>query len=255
MKIPFNCSQCFQEQGFPSEEFYDLEMQNNGRFIYTCNRGHTTLTVLQEQKFEILFDMGAMALLDGYPREAITSIAASLERFYEFYITIICLKHNIYIDQFQKTWNLVSTQSERQYGAYIFLYLIDHQGEPPLVIDTEKPNIEGKSRKETMEWKQFRNAVIHKGYIPSTKEAMGYIDLVYKHINVLISDLKSRSNEFIQHAVFCHIAGTKQDSENIQRSTMSIPTLISLVRVEEETPDSFEEALESLKRYKQWLYK
>src|SRR5271165_787884 len=39
---------------------------------------------MQSQKFEMLLDSGAAALLEGFTLEACASFAAALERFYEF---------------------------------------------------------------------------------------------------------------------------------------------------------------------------
>lgn len=245
--------QCFQEQGHPSSEFQPVEIRDDGLYSSTCSKGHTTLTVVQQQKFEVLFDIGAMALIDGYPREAVTSMAAALERFYEFYITVICLKHDIDMKTFQKTWKHVAAQSERQFGAYLFAYLIDHQGVEPPVIDNEKPQIEALSKSKTKTWKEFRNAVIHKGFIPSTSETLAYGNIVYHHMNELIKDLKDRSGEFIQKATFHHIARANKAAQGAVFSTMSIPTIVSLVR-NEARPESLEKALESLVEYRKWLH-
>lgn len=253
MKLRINCMQCFQEQGKPSSDFQPVEIRDDGLYSSTCNKGHTTLTVIQEQKFEVLFDFGAMALLDGYPREAVTSIAASLERFYEFYVLTTCLKHNIDLAEFQKTWKHVANQSERQFGAYLFAYLIDHNGGEAPVIDNKKPNIDNISKNNIKTWKEFRNAVIHKGYIPSTPETVAYGNIVYLHLNELISDLKKRSSEYIQKATFHHIVRANQATNGKTVSTMSIPTLVSLARGEE-PPESFERALESIAEYRKWLH-
>lgn len=245
--------QCFQEQGQPSFDFQPVEIRDDGLYSSTCNNGHTTLTVIQEQKFEVLFDFGSMALIDGYPREAVTSIAASLERFYEFYVFTTCLKHNIDAYEFQKAWKHVANQSERQFGAYLFAYLIDHNGGEPPVIDNEKPEMDGISKKKTITWKEFRNAVVHKGYIPSASETMKYGNIVYLHLNMLILDLKERSGEYIQKATFHHLARANQAADGQVVSTMSIPTLVSLTRGEE-PPESFEKALESIAEYRKWLH-
>lgn len=245
--------QCFQEQGQPSSEFQPVEIRDDGLYSSTCSNGHTTLTVVQEQKFEVLFDFGAMALIDGYTREAVTSIAASLERFYEYYIIVTCLKHNIDILNFQNTWKHVANQSERQFGAYLFAYLIDHQGEEPPVIDNIKPELEGISKNNTKTWKEFRNAVVHKGYIPSNNKTLAYGNIVYHHLNELIQDLKNRSGEFIQKATFHHIARGNEAANGAVVSTMSIPTIISLTRGEA-APASFEKSLESLVEYRKWLH-
>jgi len=245
--------QCLKEQGMPSLDFQPVEIRDDGLYSSTCNNGHTTLTVIQEQKFEVLFDLGAMALIDGYPREAITSIAAALERFYEFYVFTTCLKYDIDLSEFQKTWKHVSNQSERQFGAYLFAYLIDHKGGEAPVIDNEKPNFEGIARGKTKTWKEFRNAVVHKGYIPSFSETIAYGNIVYLHLNKLIVDLKDRSKESLGKATFHHLSRATQTGNGQVVSTMSIPTLISLVRGEE-PPESFEKALESIVEYRKWLH-
>jgi hypothetical protein len=237
--------QCFQEQEFPSEEFRFVEIRDDGIYSSTCSKGHTTLTVVQEQKFEMLFDSGAMALLDGYPREGITSFAAALERFYEFYVQVICLKHGVAIEKFIAAWKNVKSQSERQFGAYLFAYLIDHQGGDPPIIDNEKPVIATSSNG----WKAFRNNAIHKGYIPSTAEAISYGNLIYCHIILLIKDLETRSSEFLNKAVFHHLARAHQVAQGNIVSTMSIPTIFRTAR-SENPPESLEMALESLEQYR-----
>lgn len=77
LRIP-TCMQCFQEQGYPREETMFVEIRDDGLYSVTCEKNHTTFTVLQQQKFEVLFDIGIMALLDGYPREAITNCSSFL---------------------------------------------------------------------------------------------------------------------------------------------------------------------------------
>ena len=70
---------------------YLVEVNDDNFYRIECQKGHVTFTYQQQQKFELLFDFGAMALLDGYTREAVASMSAALERFYEFYVLIICL--------------------------------------------------------------------------------------------------------------------------------------------------------------------
>lgn len=84
---------CFQELGKSTNEFITLEFRDDGCYGVCCSRGHTSVTILQEQKFEILFDIGANAIIDGYYRESISSFTSSLERFYEFCIKVFCEKN------------------------------------------------------------------------------------------------------------------------------------------------------------------
>jgi hypothetical protein len=51
-----------------------------------CSRGHRSFILLQQQRFEVLLQIGAYAIVDGCAREAVSSFTASLERFYEFFI-------------------------------------------------------------------------------------------------------------------------------------------------------------------------
>lgn len=253
MKLRINCMQCFREDGQPSEEFRSVEMTDDGKYSSTCKKGHTTVSYLQQHKFEILFEMGAMAHLDGYHREAVASIASALERFYELYITTICLKHDVSREDYQSGWKNVATQSERQFGAYVFAYLIDHQGSQPPIIDAQKPKLDGVSKNKTKAWKEFRNSVIHKGYIPSASEVLAYGELVFSHINELIKDLKGRSDEFVGLAVRLNNFGLSRESSFVSNDgeafscTIHIPTILSLVK---EPAESFEAALEQLKSYR-----
>lgn len=135
-------------------------MTNDGLLSSTCSKGDSTLTMLQQQKFEILFQIAAMALDDGYPREAITSTAASLERFYEFFINIIFIKNNSNLDEFKKLWKYVENQLERQFGAYLFMYYFDKKGSLPSIIDDKKPLISGISNNKIKNWKEFRKVIM-----------------------------------------------------------------------------------------------
>ena len=231
----------------------EVEMRDDGLYDVTCPNGHSFVAAIQAQKFEILFDLGAMALIDGYPREAISSIAASLERFYEFYIRVIALKHNIPEEQFTSSWKYVSVQSERQFGAFIFAYLLDRKTECRAVINNSKPNIADQSRQETRTWIEFRNDVIHKGYIPSMAEALEYCNLVYQFIYELIDELKSDSNTYVQRATALHVGRALEPAGGRRIVTVGIPTLVSLA-LAERPGDTFAETLEGLKKYKRAFY-
>jgi len=111
----------------------------------------------------------------------------------------------------------------------------------------------------TKTWKEFRNAgLVHKGYIPSNSETIAYGNIVYLHLNELISDLKARSGA----ESVCKQPHFTMSQEEIKLlmakwsllvSTMSIPTLVSLARGED-PPESFEKALESISEYRKWLH-
>lgn len=92
MKLRVLCRNCFTPY---VDEHPLVEQQDDGLYRVTCLQGHETVVGLQNFKFELLLDSGGMALLDGYKYEAVSSIAASFERFLEFYTRVIMRKREI----------------------------------------------------------------------------------------------------------------------------------------------------------------
>lgn len=206
--------QCAQEQKQQIEGFSFVEIRDDGRYEFTCTNGHQTTTILQQQKFEILFDIGAYAILDGYYREAVSSFTSSLERFYEFYIKVITINKKIEEDTFISSWKLVSKQSERQLGAFIFLYTLEH-GKTPFLLSPS--NVE------------FRNDVIHKGKIPTKAEALDYGNDVLKVIRPILNDLKENYKDSVNKVVFQHLSACRCDNDKDKPvSTMTVRTILSL---------------------------
>lgn len=204
-----------------------VELRDDGRYEFTCEKGHTTVTVLQEQKFEVLFDLGAYAILDGYYREAVASFTSSLERFYEFFIKASLFEDGLEDDAVTRTWKQVSSQSERQLGAFIFLFLKCFSESPPLL-----------RQKQT----SFRNEVIHKGKISSREEAIEYGQEVLDIIRPILRRVKTTLPIGVEKTVFYHLMNCRQNDESQPIVTMSIPTIISLNDGEEKEP-TLEEAL------------
>src|SRR4030095_600787 len=136
--------ECCRVDGYPSDIAISVELRDDSLYKVSCPRGHVTVTAIQEQKFEVLFDLGAMALLDGYAREAVSSIAASLERFFEYYMLVVSLKHGIAYEHFVRAWNPISRLSERQFGAFLFLYIIENKKPLEGLISDAKPQFDGR---------------------------------------------------------------------------------------------------------------
>lgn len=214
MKLCFQCFECATETPKPSLNFAFLDILNDGLYKFTCTKGHKTVTALQEQKFEILYEIGANAILDGYYREAISSFSASLERFYEFYVKIIWLSRNIAEETIEENWNKITQQSERQLGAFICLYLIE-TGRPPITLSNK--------------WRKFRNDVIHKGLIPKKEEAIEYGQEVLDLILPVLNDLKNNNEEEVQKIVFQHLRRIHSKGPvGTKKSTLSYTTIVSI---------------------------
>ena len=108
MKLPIICSECMRQDVASAEMFTSLEWRDDGRYETTCPKGHSSITILQELKFELLFDIGAYAIADGYYREAVSSFTSSLERFYEFFISSVLLEKGVKEDDRIKSWKTVA---------------------------------------------------------------------------------------------------------------------------------------------------
>lgn len=225
---------CAKENDSISDLFKSVEIRNDGLYTVTCSKGHTDTVALQEQKFEILFEIGAHAILEGYYREAVSSFTASLERFYEFYIKIISLKHNISEQQFNGSWQKIERQSERQLGAFIFAYTLENKNIPPLLSNKNR---------------EFRNKVIHKGKIPYKKEAIQYGNSILQSIRPILQDLKTHYRNYVNEAVGQYVKQLFGKAEQQITSTMTINTIISIVSADtEDDTRPLEKALQQLPR-------
>lgn len=234
--------QCMTVNGRLSDELMSVEIRNDGRYLCTCREGHTTLSTLQQQKFEVLSSVAGGALLDGYPREGITSMAAALERLYEYVVTVIGIELQVPQETFQAAWKPIGKLSERQFGAYVIAYTIAMKAIAPTIAD-KKPTIPGQPASQTPNWTEFRNSVVHNGYLPSTSEAMAYAALVFDHMRALIAIMTQTFPKAAYTALCRHIARVESVGTV---STMSIPTLVSL---HDDGKMSFEERLNDLKKW------
>lgn len=128
---------------------------------------------------------------------------------------MICEKSIISEEAFAATWKRVAVQSERQLGAFTFLYLLEN-GKPPRAL----PN--------TM--MTFRNDVIHRGKLPKKQEAVKYGQEILDLIAPVLEELKAHREE-ISKVIGRHVSKTrKQISGAPDTSFLSISTTISIAR-------------------------
>ena len=236
VRIYLMCLTCLRESGHPSPWIGVSPVEDSGIYRATCSKGHDTVTCLQEMRFEILYDIAASAILDGYYREAVSSFAASLERFYEFYIKVHCERRDIDPAEFETTWKLVSNQSERQFGAFVFAYLIDRKISAPTL---------------TNKMVEFRNSVVHKGRIPSRDEAIGFGNDVADVIQRVLSELRKDAQEFISRAVQRHVSQVRQKAAEEQVMFQSTVTMLGLSRAPTEPSPTLESWLAQLAKMRE----
>jgi hypothetical protein len=213
MKLPIVCSKCMAEDIDTARPIEVVTFNDDGIYESLCPKGHTSFTILQQQKFEVLFEIGAYAIVDGYYREAVSSFTSSVERFYEFFIRALLLEKGLDEKVIDESWKQIANQSERQYGAFIFLFTTEFGKSPRL------PN-----EKNT----KFRNDVIHKGKIPTREEAVNYGQALLDFVRPILRDVKAKYPTGVEKTIELHLAHCYEKVGNKPISTMGISTIISL---------------------------
>ena len=165
------CPTCTNEQiaagQQPRPPVITGELDDNGSIHVQCDKGHIGIVLFNKRRHQVLVQSAARAFLDGYTNEVVAVMSTALERAYEFYIRVSCRAKAIPQKSIADAWRNVASQSERQYGAFQFLYLSDHHVH--FQLDPIIPEI--------------RNKVVHKGKIVRETEALNFAEAVYKTIN------------------------------------------------------------------------
>lgn len=165
-----------------------VPIQENDLYHFKCMNGHDNLLEIQAFKFEILFESGLCAIKDKYFLESGLSLTAAIERFYEFFIRIVMKANGLTSDVFEKIFKNITNQSERQYGAFLCIYGMIYKENPPVLLSNR--------------FVEFRNKVVHKGYLPNENEVMEYAKEVYKIIKFYYSKLLSEYHKHIFDYLF-----------------------------------------------------
>jgi hypothetical protein len=162
-----------------------VAIADDNEYQIRCDAGHISAVFLDNLKFELLFEMGLYALVDGYPREAVSSFAASLERFYEFYWHVAANRFSIPETEHVQTWKIVAKQSERQLGMFIASYGLLMK-KSPFVLNPKEV--------------KFRNDVVHGGYIPPAGQAIEFGNKIMSLIRESLRELHQEAPEALTAA-------------------------------------------------------
>lgn len=226
MKLMIPCLKCTQE-AFESKDLLrmiqlgqvNVEINDEGWYKVVCDKGHQFVAILQQMKFEILFDFGLMALDDGYYREAVLNFASSLERFLEFCIKAFTYHNEITPISFDETWSYIRTHSERQLGAFYFMFLNILKTSPEMISN---------------KWVSFRNKVIHQGYFPNKSETMDYGKYIMGYINDTAEKVECRCKESVELVVAYDLMQKAESArvEGLPLSTICPPSSVGFVNKE-----------------------
>lgn len=190
MKIQLQCPLCKfsmainpKKKKFGTAYYTIYNTDNNICEVQHGSAMHSTAVYFTNYKFDLLFESGLNALKDLYYREAVASLTTAMERFFEYGINILIFDNNP--SKTEKGWKYISNQSERQLGAFYFLYLSKFN-ELPQTLDSNETG--------------FRNNVIHKGYFPTKDETLNFAKKIYSIIQnnnkVLEENLPTNISEY-----------------------------------------------------------
>lgn len=218
----------------PRDDNLSIEINNSGTYIGKCKKGHDVKLIIQNQKFEVLFDLGIISLIEGYTREAVSSLIAAYERFLEFTSSIIFLKYKIPYESIIKLFDKMKL-SERQLGAAIALYCVCF-GEEPQLLGTKTI--------------QFRNDVIHNGYIPTHNEVVEFGNSIVGIICPILSKIKKECTKEVQEYTMLKIMEkNKSLPASNANSTMCMASMLGLYNAED-VFDSIEIMIEKMNKMK-----
>ena len=210
MKFPFPCLVCLKgEVAINASSINYVSAKDGKLYEGCCQHGHKIKATLDQFQYEILFEIAIQAIIDGYFRDAVSSFTSALERFHEVFVKTVLIRKIRYFNLIEEAWAKIDNQSERQLGAYIFLFM-ETLGEMPVTLSNTQVS--------------FRNSVIHKGKIPSKEETIQYGNAVLDAIWPSMKQLKEKYQKEIE--LLCEvervkaIAGQKDEIQRIALGTV-----------------------------------
>jgi hypothetical protein len=215
MRTSIVCNECSQlNHGWAV--FYLDTIRDDGVYIGKCPKGHTNAVATQTLRHEMLFEIALNAISDRYYREAISSFAASVERYYEFSIRVIAKHKRLSQDVLEQSWRLIAAMSERQTGAYMLLYAA--------AFDKVAPSL-------NQEMTKLRNNVIHKGVLPELGDVISFGEASYNVIQTGIQNLRATCLEEVNRQLVEHMQQTSQKfGDKFPRSTQVTPTALNVIQ-------------------------
>jgi hypothetical protein len=175
MRIALLCAECAKATSGIGA-WFTATIREDGLYTGKCPNGHDLLLATQTLPHEMLFDIALNAIVDRYHRDAVSSFAAAIERFFEYATRVIAKKRQVPAEKFTEAWKEVAQQSERQLGAYIFLWLVEFGSAPDLLSNSMT---------------KLRNAVVHKGRLPERSDAIAFGEAAYKVIQEGVRKLRA----------------------------------------------------------------
>ncbi|MBX3126105.1 MAG: hypothetical protein KF718_05290 [Polyangiaceae bacterium] len=227
MRIPFPCLECDRDAGAPRQRVWAYgEISDTGIHSVSCPNGHDSqYRLVFEAPHELLLDVGALALLDGYLRECVSGFAAALEQSFEFFVEANLSARGVPAEEVRR---LLSTnrRDQRRAGMISLCYLQE--------TGRAFPFLQSKRA-------EFRNKVIHNASWPSREEVVDFARYVCDALKDLDAALGNKRAGLLQRM---------DDAANLEAAEITLaygvaptsivrPNFYSMVRHE----TTFEDAL------------
>lgn len=170
-------------------------------------------------------------LKDNY-RAAVLNYAASLERYYEFYVELVC-RFNNELKEFK--WREVKKKSGAQLQLFKNEYL-KNEGRYPYLL--------------TNELRYFRNRVVYEGHFPNYNDTRRFGEEVFKLIKGDLDILDKKYGNVINQIIIEHnTQKVKKVPDGVSISTMAIDTGISLSHSHNWNNMTFDKVIDTVSCY------
>lgn len=188
------------------------DVRDDGIYTVIWKKGHTTTTIVANEKFQILADLAIEAFCDRYYREAVLTCASALDAYMDFHVEVQMRSQDRSAEMVAALLKHTSRQAERRLGA--FLAIEATAGNSPAYIG------------QTM--LELRNSIVHKGYIPTEEETLAYLDHVIAFIVARYAQLYSKHHALTTKLFFERISTfPKPTTPGRSHSTLSMQTVIT----------------------------
>lgn len=212
MKILVVCEQCQILTPDAPLDFKFIPVTNDNNYEYKCQKGHTFRVLLEIPFHEVLFEYGLTAIVDGYYRESVSAVVASLEKYYELSVEVIQMGNGIKDGEIEKLIKKLN-RSELKLGAYISSYVQKYGTVPKTLSDQEI---------------HFRNDVIHNGKFPTKEEAVEWAKKTYLLIKPECEKLrKELKNEYLRTTRKEYMRNLSKKSEAAVLRPLKLGTVLS----------------------------
>ena len=242
MKIQLRCRQCLESRRIVSA---NVEVLDDGTCDVQAACGHRIAAVVQNSRFELLFDSAALALRDDYYREAVASFAAAVEAFWGFYVRVAARQLGV-DDETVTRLRKDAKLSERRRGAMQLAHLMltasaHGPGDAPPLPENASAYEPGDAQpRPELAWANdpagprsptsFRNEVVHEGAFPTRDQAMYYGGWVYDVIVAGIDQLKRLAPEAATREIAMEVgrghAALRDRGVNASAQTFWVGTLL-----------------------------